>query len=311
MLTKSRIHTIPTQWQREVPDDNDYDHLPAFADASSNSSTIPHPNSKTREVANEAPTQISNNHEALPPRVIQIDTPANTLIALDSYKAQRKDKERREENIGDFSEAEVSMTMELYVGGKGIAVTAQPVNLHGNNRMFVCTQLPIQEHKLDFPDTFIVKQVDNQDEHNTYEQIQGLQGSYIPRCYGETTWHDKEVQYTGIALEFLEGYGTLEPGMDDQEKALIQKKCEAAIEAIGMGGVYHGDIAFRNLMWHPFKKEIRVIDFECSKSKMEEWVRDNECRRALGRRSPSFQEQNFIDLRSIFRKKYSRDCGSI
>lgn len=70
-------------------------------------------------------------------------------------------------------------------------------------------------------------------------------------------------------------------------------------EAIGLGGVYHGDMAFRNLMWHSLNKEIRVVDFERSKAKKEEWVRDHASRQALGWEYPSFQEQNFIDLRNV------------
>ena len=186
---------------------------------------------------------------------------------------------------------------------KPIIVKAQPINLDGNNSIFICRCISIlfQEPESTLPKTFVAKEFgDDKDELGTYKQLACLQGIYIPRCYGEISWIDKEgVAHQGMALEFLKGFRSLQSGVDTKDRN-IYKKCKEAIHAISSQGIYHGDIALRNLMWESVSKEIRVIDFEFSAAFTQAWVRDNEVIWENGITIATIPQQNLIDLESIF-----------
>ncbi|APA15663.1 hypothetical protein SS1G_09520 [Sclerotinia sclerotiorum 1980 UF-70] len=147
-----------------------------------------------------------------------------------------------------------------------IKVTAQQINLRGNNRIFICRYPSIKDQYQDsdndndskFPKIFIAKEFgDNKDELDLYEHLLSLQGVYIPKCFGEIYWkdEDEEIIYQGIALEFLEGFRCLED--TDAKNDLMYKKFKKVLEVIGSKGIFHGDIAFRNLMWHSENEEKR------------------------------------------------------
>ncbi|CAD6452375.1 43ea9bc9-3176-47e8-a560-1c1f721e1dcc [Sclerotinia trifoliorum] len=184
-------------------------------------------------------------------------------------------------------------------------VTAQQINSHGNNCIFICRYLSIEDQDQDqdpdndndlkLPKVFIAKEFgENKDELVTYEHLVSLQGVYIPKCFGEIQWKDKEEAiHQGFALEFLEGFRSLEN--INAKNDVMYWKYKKALEVIGSKEVFHGDIAFRNLMWHPEIEDIRVIDFEYAKILSEELKRDGS----------SIQKQNFIDLESIFDVKDS------
>ncbi|ESZ99043.1 hypothetical protein SBOR_0577 [Sclerotinia borealis F-4128] len=164
-----------------------------------------------------------------------------------------------------------------------IKVTAQQINQHGNNRMFICRYLSANDQDQDQdsdhnndskpPKIFIAKEFgDNKDELDTYERLASLQGVYIPKCFGEICWKDEDETDT------------------DAENDLMYYKYKKALEVIGNKEIFHGDIAFRNLMWSE-NRGVRIIDFENAKMETE----------ILMRGGNSVQRQNFIDLKCLFK----------
>ncbi|APA11967.1 hypothetical protein SS1G_05530 [Sclerotinia sclerotiorum 1980 UF-70] len=184
-----------------------------------------------------------------------------------------------------------------------VKVTAQQINPGGNNCIFICRYPSANDQDPDsdnnnnndfdskLPKIFVAKEFgDSKDELDTYEHLASLQGVYIPKCFGEIYWKDEDgLVHKGIALEFLEGFRRLDD--TDAKNDLMYWKYKKALEAIGNKGIFHGDVAFRNLMWHPQREEVRVIDFDQAKAATEEWRRDGK----------SVKEQNFIELEGLFK----------
>ncbi|KAF7877686.1 hypothetical protein EAF04_001357 [Stromatinia cepivora] len=173
-------------------------------------------------------------------------------------------------------------------------VEAQPINIIGNNRLFIFHHL-VSNRCSKFPERFIAKEFgDNKDELNTYKQLVSLQGVCIPKCFGQIKWVDEEgTIHQGIALEYLE------PGVDTKDH-FIYENCRKALNLISNQGVYHGDIALRNLMWHSETRQLRVVDFEMSKESTDMWLWHCDYAQRNGKELPNIQEQSIIDLDSFF-----------
>lgn len=250
---------------------------------------------------------------------------ANLWLVLDLQKLHETQIQyaKIQDTSRDHGDTELEARSDFILstdsGETCVTVTAQAINLEGNNRIWICNHAQNLRQNPDpqLPRTFVLKEFsrhDNgeykNDEVGIYTTIKDLQGIAIPNCYGEVTWYYKDDTcsivsplYSGIALEYLEGFHRLRP--QDIKDPIVLQECRAALNAISGQGVLHGDVGLRNLMWHPSKREIRVIDFEDSKSSIEEWERDYQTGEATGRPIATIQEQNLIDLESVFRRDYS------
>lgn len=114
------------------------------------------------------------------------------------------------------------------------------------------------------PPTVILKQMkvgwdeEFNQEKQAYQRLRRLQGTVIPRCYGEA-------KYRGTRALVLSDVGGMALNDDNAltlEPAHLRQMIEASFQAIHRSGISPGDFRLDNL--HYVKDRIVVLDFEHS-----------------------------------------------
>lgn len=95
-------------------------------------------------------------------------------------------------------------------------------------------------------------------EKEAYLQLRHLQGSLIPRYYGEVFCGCMPA----IIISEEAGRGLLEHPMTEQETERVLTAVRATFKLFAEAGVIHGDPEPHNLLWDG--ERLVVVDFNCS-----------------------------------------------
>ena len=102
-------------------------------------------------------------------------------------------------------------------------------------------------------------------ENKVYRHLQAIQGTHVPVCLGVIDVAGKPLCYDGIADSphlLLLAHAGIQFKHSGVAREEIVSQASTSLQAIHDRGVYHGDVAMRNMFWGEESGTVLVIDFE-------------------------------------------------